>query len=366
MLLRILFLIIATLTTFVLSFLTAKVYALGLRLGTQATRILTILSLVAPLFFISSMVLGRVFKNTSFTYSYTSSAIGGILFYFFGVAVLLGIIMAFSPAPLPLWIAWSALIISTLLSLGGLLQARFIKTTSYTVPLENAPSSWNGKRAVLLSDTHFGTVNHKKFSDKIIKKIQSINPDFVLHAGDFYDGPDNNTARITDSWTPLAQQFPVFYAPGNHEEYGNYAAFITSIKNADITVLENQKVLYDGVQIAGITYFAKNQSDEAARAIELLGLDTSAPAILINHPPTFHKTAEAEGVDLMVSGHTHKGQFWPLNYIVKAIYGKFFYGLQLYGTLTGITTSGVGTAGPPMRLFNTPEIVVITFSTKDY
>lgn len=63
----------------------------------------------------------------------------------------------------------------------------------------------------------------------------------------------------------------------------------------------------------------------------------------------------------MVSGHTHRGQFWPLNYIVKAIYGKYIYGMNVDDTLTTLTTSGVGTAGPPMRLFNSPEIVVINF-----
>lgn len=88
------------------------------------------------------------------------------------------------------------------------------------------------------------------------------------------------------------------------------------------------------------------------------------PSILINHPPTALAAAHEAGVDLQVSGHTHNGQFWPMTYLVRKIYGQYYYGLKAYEDMQVITSSGVGTFGPPFRLFNPPEIVLITFQTK--
>jgi uncharacterized protein len=185
-----------------------------------------------------------------------------------------------------------------------------------------------------------------------------------LHAGDFYDGPAIETGPVTAAWKELAKETPIFLAPGNHESYGDYAAFIRSLRDAGITVLEDQATDYDGVSIVGLRYRDKSAGTATANALAILTLDQTKPAILINHPPTFQKQASADGIDLMVSGHTHRGQFWPFNFLVRAIYGIYTYGKHEENGLTTITTSGIGTFGPPFRLFNTPELVLIRFSTK--
>ena len=246
----------------------------------------------------------------------------------------------------------------------GLIQSRYIATKEYSVTLPNAPASWNGKTAVLVTDTHFGLVNYKKFSNKVVDKIIAIHPDFVLHAGDFYDGPTIATTPITDSWKRLTATAPVFFAPGNHEEYGDYSAFLTSISAAGVTVVDDKKVEYDGVQIAGITYRAGKENVSATQAIEHLSIDPTIASILINHPPTSVNAAANAGISLMVSGHTHNGQFWPNQYLVRKIYGIFAYGLNNFNDMQVLTSSGVGTFGPPFRTFNTPEVVVINFKVK--
>ncbi|MCC6198873.1 hypothetical protein IT401_01505 [Candidatus Nomurabacteria bacterium] len=60
----------------------------------------------------------------------------------------------------------------------------------------------------------------------------------------------------------------------------------------------------------------------------------------------------------------HNGQFWTMNYLIKGIYGRFSHGMQKYENMTVITSSGIGTFGPPYRLFNTPELILITFRTQ--
>ena len=365
---QIVFITAITITTFSISILTGKIFAIGLNLSATATRWVILASILGPLLFIGTMILGRVWQSTFLnSISYFVNALGGIIFYLFIVSIILGLILIAGKVfsfSVPVFIAYIFLGIGIIFGITGLIQAKFIKLTSYDIALPNAPESWNGKRAVLVSDTHFGLVNHKEFSDKVVNKILEIKPDFVLHAGDFYDGPANDTKLITESWKKLASAVPVFYAPGNHEEYGDYAGFLTSIRNAGINALVDEVTLYEGVEIAGIAFRDKRQDEIAGKIIKNLKVDSTKASILINHHPAFQKSAEDIGIDLMVAGHTHRGQFWPLYFMVKAVYGKYIYGVNVDNTITTLTTSGVGTAGPPMRLFNTPELVLINFKTK--
>jgi len=83
---------------------------------------------------------------------------------------------------------------------------------------------------------------------------------------------------------------------------------------------------------------------------------------VLNHEPVFQELLKQSGAFLVVSGHVHNGQFWPGTYVARPFYGKYTYGLQKLGDFTSITTGGAGTYGPPMRTFNTPEIVTILFT----
>jgi predicted MPP superfamily phosphohydrolase len=350
-----------------LCWLTAEVYSIGFGTNLATTHLLRILSFIFSGIFIFIFISPRILaKKYLQTISPVLNTLVGIMFYFFIGSIVLGLILGLINLSLKESVIVSIIVSLTSLLFGvlGIIQAKIFKITEYEVFLEGAPKSWNDKKAVLVSDTHFGLINHKNFSDKIVNNILKLQPDFVLHAGDFYDGPKNDTALITDSWKKLTREVPVFYTSGNHEAYGDYQVFIDSIANAGISVVNNTVLEYEGVQIAGITYNGKSENEKAHKALESLAADPIRPLILINHPPTFHDSAISIGTNLMVSGHTHKGQFWPNTYITQIIYKKYFYGLQKKQNLTAITTSGVGTAGPPMRLFNTPEIVVIKFTTK--
>lgn len=346
---------------------TTYIYRKEFDLSSRQSKNLVVALLFAPLAFLSSLLADRTAKWGMNPKLYTViNTIAGLFFFVFLGAVLLGILMLVTSMtnitfPNPL----ASIILFTAIALGlfGVVQSRYFKIVERTIVLPNAPESWHGKTAVLVSDTHFGLVNHKKFSDRIVQKILALNPSLVFHGGDFYDGPKVPMESITESWRALTQQVPVFYTSGNHESDGDYDAFIASIRNAGITVLLDEKTMHDGVQIAGMTYREGQTSREAEEAIATLALDPDLPAILINHPPTSLKAAKDAGVNLMVSGHTHNGQFWPLTYVVRKVYGKYHYGHRAYEGMDTITSSGVGTWGPAIRLFNTPELVVINFKT---
>lgn len=364
---RIVFFVFMVFFSFGICLLAAQVYATGFRLSGHGTSILKIFALILPLIFTTSMFLDLIDDDHYLKkLIYPINLFAGLTLYVFLSSVILSIFILIASGisvTLPTSISIVCFATACILGIVGAIQAKRTKVTTYTVPLPGAPESWNNKKAVLVSDTHFGLINHKNFSDKIVRNILKLEPDFVLHAGDFYDGPKNNMSSITESWKELTNKMPVFYTSGNHELYGDYNSFISSIREAGITVLLNEMFEHEGVQIAGITYYAKNKTGDAHKAILSLGVDRQKPLILINHPPTFHDSAIHIDANLMVSGHTHKGQFWPVNYITEIMYKKFFYGLNKKQNLIAITTSGVGTSGPPIRLFNTPELVVINFTT---
>ena len=346
---------------------TAQLFAIGLHAPLSLYRILLILGIIFPLSFLLSSLFDHSKKQKDGSFYYpVINTIAGIMLYFFLSAILLSLILVVYTIlgkTMPPVYAQCFAVASAVFGVLGIIQAQHIHVVKYSAHLPTAPIDWNNKTAVLVSDTHFGLINHKTFSDKLVKHILTLAPDFVLHAGDFYDGPKNNMAPITESWKALTEKIPVFYTPGNHEHYGDYKGFMASIRDANITILEDAFVEYDGVQIAGIVYRAKNQNSAAHEALVSLKTNPATPLILINHPPTFHDSANHINANLMVSGHTHNGQFWPNNFVTGLIYKQFNYGLQKTQNVVAITTSGVGTAGPPMRLFNTPELVLIRFTT---
>lgn len=354
---------------FGMTLFTWRVYTFFLKTTPLVTHWLLGLALVVPILFVGGLIVMRTKLFTLPFWSYMlTNYLAGLGYYLFLSAIVLGIIggsvFFIKGAYLPLGIVYFFVALPIVLTITGFVQARHIQITSYTIELPNFPESWNGKKVALVTDTHFGIVLQKKFADTVVDAILSQRPDIVLHGGDFYDGPALDTAPITESWKKLTAQVPVFYAPGNHELYGDYKGFVQSIRGAGITVLEDSKTEYQGVQIGGIVYHGKNDGVLAKESLTKVAFTKDIPSILINHPPTFMKGAAANGVDLMVSGHTHNGQFWPNTYIVRAIYGIYSYGLQKYENMFVLTSKGVGTAGPPLRLFNRPEVVIITVKTK--
>jgi len=90
-------------------------------------------------------------------------------------------------------------------------------------------------------------------------------------------------------------------------------------------------------------------------------LENGAASVLLQHVPTRLPIVEQAGVGLQLSGHTHGGQVFPFSWITRRAFGKFTYGLQRFGALQVITSSGAGTWGPPMRVGTHPEVVLITF-----
>ena len=250
---------------------------------------------------------------------------------------------------------------AVLVALYGILNASWTRITRTTVRLANLPHEWRGRKAALISDLHLGHVRNGSFLRRMVAKILKEEPDAVFIAGDLYDGTAIDEFRAAEPLSDLVAPHGVYFVAGNHEQFGDDTRYLNAIAAAGVHVLSNEKVEVDGLQIIGIPYRNAAHDDNLASVLRSVRLDRDRASILVTHAPDHPDIAEAAGVSLHLSGHTHLGQFIPWSWMARRIYRQFTYGLSRIGKMQVFTSSGAGTWGPPLRLGSNPEIVMLQF-----
>lgn len=245
-----------------------------------------------------------------------------------------------------------ALAVVFVLAFWGGFSAPKVKHISVQIP--GAPRL----KLALVADTHLGMgVSLARF-DKALQKIEAEKPDALLVLGDVFEyGPyrEQYAARLAQVKTPLG----AYGVLGNHEYYVGYGDSKNFFNQAGVTLLENASAtLSNGVQIAGLKDI--KTARVTAKEVEMLlnALDKNKPTILLSHTPLYAEVAAAHGADLMLSGHTHNGQLWPFNYLVKLQFPRV-YGLYKVGEMPFYITSGMFYWGVPLRFLAPAEIVII-------
>ncbi len=243
----------------------------------------------------------------------------------------------------------------------GVFNASWTRITRTTVRLANLPAPWRGRRAALISDLHLGHVRNGSFLRRMVAKILKEEPDAIFIAGDLYDGTAIDAGRAAEPLNQLVAPHGVYFVAGNHEQFGDDSKYLHAIAAAGVRVLSNEKVELDGLQVIGVPYRNATQRGGFAAVINGIALDRDRASILLTHAPDHPEIAEAAGVSLQLSGHTHLGQFIPWSWMARRIYRQFVYGLSRIGKMQVFTSSGAGTWGPPLRLGSNPEIVMLEF-----
>lgn len=243
----------------------------------------------------------------------------------------------------------------------GIYRACTPQTTHYQI---NAPiliPLWKNKKIVMFSDSHLGMVRNQTFAKKIVHIINKERPDMVIIAGDLIDGPvipyKTTLAPLRDINAPLG----TFYTAGNHDEYNTQQKEYYEALTQYVTVLNDARIEINGTQLIGLAFAHETLTETADKLIKT-GYQINQPSIVILHDPKNTQALVANNVALVLSGHTHGGQFFPFTLIVHALYKKLAKGLHYFNNTAAITSVGIGTAGPLFRLGTRPEIVVITFS----
>src|SRR5579863_5775573 len=243
----------------------------------------------------------------------------------------------------------------------GVFNASWTRITRTTVRLANLPAEWRGRTAALISDVHLGHVRNGSFLRRLVAKILREKPDAIFVAGDLYDGTAIDARRAAEPLNKLVAPQGVYFVAGNHEQFGDDSKYLNAVSAAGVRVLTNEKVEEDGLQIVGLPYRHATHGEHFASVLRGIGVDQRRESILLTHAPDHPEVAEAAGISLQLSGHTHLGQFVPWSWIARRIYRQFVYGLSRIGNMQVFTSSGAGTWGPPVRLGSNPEIVVLEF-----
>jgi predicted MPP superfamily phosphohydrolase len=250
---------------------------------------------------------------------------------------------------------------AVLAALYGVFNAGWTRITRTTVRLANLPPAWRGRRAALISDLHLGHVRNGSFLRRMVAKILQQEPDAIFIVGDLYDGTAIDVQRAAEPLRELLAPHGVYFVAGNHEQFGDDSKYLHAIAAAGVRVLINEKVEVDGLQIVGVPYRNAAPGQHFTSVLQAIRLDRNRASILLTHAPDHPEIAEAAGVSLQLSGHTHLGQFIPWSWMARRIYRQFVYGLSRIGKMQVFTSSGAGTWGPPLRLGSNPEIVVLHF-----
>jgi len=322
------------------------------------------LIIAAFLLSISFLALSIVtFRNGNFLlrWLYIISAVWMPTWFYLLLACLIIIIIKgifpAEPAVIDLILALAAILVSVY----GIINARIHRIINIKLALPNLPEFWRGKTAVVVSDLHLGHVLRKDFAKKIIAKINSLRPDIIFIPGDFFDGVKTDFAGLANLFKELKAEQGIYYVTGNHEAIAGYKICEQAIGGAGIHILENQKVEVLGLQIAGLAYAGGETIKDVEKNIKAMNLNPALPSILLKHVPNHALAIANLGINLQLSGHTHLGQVWPGGLITRLVFKGFDYGLKQAGKNFIYTSSGVGTWGPPMRVFTKSEIVRIRF-----
>ena len=268
-----------------------------------------------------------------------------------------------------------------LMSVYGTVNAQNLKVTTYDVTVDKS-SKQDELNVVLIADLHLGYSVGVKQMERMVNKINELQPDVVVVAGDIFDNEFSaiyNPVRLAEILRGINSKYGVYAVYGNHDIEEDILCGFT-FSDDDVTQVTSIKEMDDFIENCGFTFlydeailinddfyiygrpdeerpnFGNDSRLEAEKITE--GLDLSKLIICVDHEPHDQKKLSAAGVDVDLNGHTHAGQLFPGNIIIN-FFWDIAYGYKNFDGMHNIVTSGVGLFGPNMRTFTKAEIAQV-------
>jgi len=295
----------------------------------------------------------------------------GILFLATSILLLLDLLTGFGLWARP-WLdairtgAWVVALL--LIGVAFVQGARAPEISHYPVTLPHLPAALDGKRIVMLSDLHLGSQFGATWFATLVDQVQALHPDLILLGGDIVEGHGPPDPALHAVFARLQAPLGVYAVTGNHEHYGDTRAAIAMTGEAGVVWLHNEiRSIAPGLSLAGVDDLGARRALDSALSSQIASVAFTGDGeavILLSHTPREVEQAAAAGVVLMFCGHTHNGQIWPFNYLVKAFY-PYVTGLYDIQGMTLIVGRGAGLWGPRMRLWRRGEIVEVTLLAKN-
>lgn len=332
--------------------------------GPESSRLLKILYIVVLTVVSTSFISGRFFGSMT-----VLNMIGSYWMAIFYVLIILLPLMHVS-----LWLirltalrrhyteksaGYAVLVLMVVLIGYGTYNAYSPTVRHYDISVDKKAGSAETLNMVMASDMHFGLLSGKAHAERMVKEINALKPDIVLFPGDIID--DDLDAYLDQGidqiLTGIQAPYGVYASLGNHDRFeGEIEELIGALENSGMTVLYDETLTVEELTLVGRR--DKQDRSRAELSSIMQNADLSRPVILMDHQPNALEEARQEGVDLVVSGHTHRGQVFPAHLITQALFENDWGYLQK-GQLHSIVSSGYGFWGPPIRLGSRSEIVQI-------
>jgi predicted MPP superfamily phosphohydrolase len=249
----------------------------------------------------------------------------------------------------------------------GYRSARFPEITRLEIPVAGKTTVMRELRVVMASDLHLGHTAGRKFLSRVVDRINELDADVVLLAGDTFDGDPEPVIRkdMGTEFDRMKTRYGIYAIGGNHERIGERFGRGNARRAFDYLASHGITVLLDSVTLVNHAFFIAGRKDYSANSRESLDKllapvreKPNLPVILLDHQPFHLEEAQHAGVDLQLSGHTHYGQMFPINLITSKIYEQDWGYLQK-GNTHYYVSCGAGTWGPVLRTAGHSEIVFI-------
>lgn len=278
-----------------------------------------------------------------------------IVFLYVILFLLLGdfasfLIRKFTKKKIDYTIKFATSIILAILYLGNayylahhVMETRYVVETAKDIGTENF-------RIAQISDSHVGaTMDGDKFIE-YMDKINNTNPDIVVVTGDFIDDDTSleDMKKACEGLGKLKTQYGVYYVYGNHDKgYFDYRGYgddelREELEKNDVVILEDESILVtDNIYLLG----RQDRSELNRASIQDLtkDLDKEKYIIALDYQPNDYDNEKTAGIDLVLSGHSHGGQFFPLGPLgVLFGFNDAYYGLERRENTTFIVNSGIG------------------------
>lgn len=270
-----------------------------------------------------------------------------------------------------------------------IISNRFVAVTDYTVESKKLPPAFDGYKIAVIADLHntsFGQDNKA-----LLKRLKNSDPDIVLLAGDMVSTSDTDYSVFFSLAEKIAAEYDTYFVVGNHEQAlgdNRVSLFCQSVESLGVKVLDNQKVALergkDSIDLYGMWFNLRYYADRSENAseeeqgyffnteamTEILGsCDNKRYNILLTHNPVYFEAYASWGADLTLSGHIHGGMI-RLPFLggiyspEKTYFPKYDAGIFNDDGKSMVVSRGLGNGNLGFRLFNCPELVIVTLKSQ--
>jgi len=247
----------------------------------------------------------------------------------------------------------------------GYFEAKKLCIERLTVRTSKLPDGVSKIRIAQISDLHLGVLVKDQILNRVIEIIDDERPDLVVSTGDLVDGVVRHIEHYAERLKAIHPRLGKFAVLGNHEIYGGLKNTTKFIADSGFTLLRGEGTTIENVlNIAGMDFAggeAKriNKNLPETKEWEVLSaLSRDKFTLLLKHRSDIEE--KSLGLfDLQLSGHTHKGQIFPISLVILFMFQYISGFTQLFKGSAIYVSRGAGTAGPPIRVFSKPEVTVI-------